>query len=78
VCLKHRLIVDGGQHNFDAPARRDAKRDDHFARQGFRVLRFWNNEVDWNLEGVPTLIDRALHDPPPGLASPDHPPPAGG
>ncbi|MFL5030966.1 MAG: endonuclease domain-containing protein [Xanthobacteraceae bacterium] len=67
VCLKHRLIVelDGGQHNFDAHARRDAKRDDHFARQGFRVLRFWNNEVDRNLDGVLTLIDDALHNPHP-------------
>jgi hypothetical protein len=24
------------------------------------VLRFWNNEIDWNLEGVLTLIDEAL------------------
>jgi len=42
VCLKHRLVieVDGGQHNFDAHARRDATRDQHFISQGFRVLRF--------------------------------------
>ena len=39
VCLKHRLIVevDGGQHNFDAHAQRDAKRDLHFSDQGFKV-----------------------------------------
>ena len=79
VCLKHRLIVevDGGQHNFDAHARRDAKRDNHFAGQGFRVLRIWNNEIDQNLEGVLTLIYDALCNPPPGLASLGHPPPAG-
>jgi very-short-patch-repair endonuclease len=79
VCLKHRLMVevDGGQHNFDAHARRDADRDNHFASQGFTVLRFWNNEIDRNLEGVLTLIDDALHDPPPGLASLGHPPPSG-
>jgi very-short-patch-repair endonuclease len=68
VCLKHRLIieVDGGQHNFDAHARRDVARDTHFASNGFRTLRFWNNEVDQNLEGVLTMIDEALRNPPPG------------
>src|SRR5215813_1337472 len=76
VCLKHRLVVevDGGQHNFDAHARRDAVRDSQLAAQGFRVLRFWNNEVDQNMEGVLTLIDDALRNPPPGsLRSPPSP-----
>jgi very-short-patch-repair endonuclease len=47
ICLKHRLVVevDGGQHNFDDHASRDAVRDRSFERDGFRVLRFWNNEV---------------------------------
>jgi very-short-patch-repair endonuclease len=79
VCLKHRLIVevDGGQHNFDAHARRDATRDLHFTDQGFRVLRFWNNDVDRNLEGVLTVIDEALRSPPPGGPADRHPPPSG-
>ena len=79
VCVRHRLIVevDGGQHNFDAHASRDAKRDNHFISRGFRVLRFWNNELDRNLEGVLMAIDDALRSPPPGLASLGHPPPAG-
>ncbi|HEY7245354.1 MAG TPA: DUF559 domain-containing protein [Xanthobacteraceae bacterium] len=67
VCLKHRLIVevDGGQHNLDAHARRDALRDDCFASRGFRTLRFWNNDIDRNLNGVLESIAAALHDPPP-------------
>jgi very-short-patch-repair endonuclease len=79
VCLKQRLIVevDGGQHNFDAHARRDAERDGHFADEGFRTLRFWNNEIDRNLEGVLIVIDEALRNPPPGLATLGHPPPSG-
>jgi very-short-patch-repair endonuclease len=79
VCLKHRLVVevDGGQHNFDAQVRRDAARDNDLTRQGYRVLRFWNNEIDRNLEGVLTLIDDALRNPPPGLATLGHPPPSG-
>jgi len=62
VCLKQRLIieVDGGQHNFHAHARRDAQRDHHFTQQGFKVLRFWNNDIDQNLEGVLMMIDEAL------------------
>jgi hypothetical protein len=41
------------------------------------VLRFWNNEVDENLEGVLTVIDEALRRaPPPGAAR--HPPPQSG
>src|SRR6185295_20128994 len=51
VCMKHKLIVeaDGGQHNFDEHATQDQRRDRHFERDGFRVLRFWNNDIDQNL-----------------------------
>src|SRR5262245_44151222 len=45
--------------------------------QGFRVLRFRNNEVDRNPDGVLTMVDHALHDPPPGRPPADHPPPSG-
>ena len=50
-----RLIVeaDGGHHN-DAP--RDEKRDAWLRGQGFKILRFWNNEIAGNLEGVLTVI----------------------
>ena len=46
-----RLIVeaDGGQHN-DAP--HDERRDAWLRAQGFTVMRFWNNEIMNNLEGV--------------------------
>jgi len=82
VCLKHQLIVeiDGGQHNFDGHARRDAKRDNYFVREGFRVLRFWNNDVDRNLEGVLTVISETLRKSPtrpPSLRSGVHPPSSG-
>jgi very-short-patch-repair endonuclease len=62
VCLKHGLVVeiDGGQHNFDAHARADAARDEKLSRSGFRVLRFWNSDVDRNLSGVLEMIDTAL------------------
>ena len=79
ICLRQRLIieVDGGQHNFDLHATQDKIRDTHFMRQGYKVLRFWNNEVDKNLDGVLEVIDRELAAPhPAGFAG--HPPPRWG
>jgi very-short-patch-repair endonuclease len=62
VCLSHRLIVeaDGGQHS---ESRRDRHRDEHLQAQGFRVLRFWNNEIFENEEGVLTSILGELQSP---------------
>ena len=80
VCMKHKLIIeiDGGQHNFDEHAARDRLRDRRLVRDGFNVLRFWNNEVDRNLDGVLTVIDAELRgSTPPGGPSDRHPPPSG-
>ncbi len=53
-CPQKRLVVevDGGQHGDD----RDAMRDAWLAAQGYRVLRFWNNEVMENIDGVCAAI----------------------
>lgn len=58
VCLEARLIVelDGGQHTVET----DAKRTAFLERQGFRVIRFWNNDVLLNMEGVLIRIEEAL------------------
>jgi very-short-patch-repair endonuclease len=59
VCFEVRLVieVDGGQH---ADSSRDRHRDRWFAANGFRVLRFWNNDVLSNMEGVLTMLADAL------------------
>ncbi len=59
VCFEERLVieVDGGQH---ANSLQDRRRDRWFAANKFRVLRFWNNEVLSNLEGVMTVLAEAL------------------
>jgi len=51
VCFEARLIVevDGGQH---LESRRDTGRDAYFDSQGFRTLRFWNDEVTGNIDAV--------------------------
>jgi very-short-patch-repair endonuclease len=62
VCFKARLVVeaDGSQH---ADSAGDAQRDAYLTRQGFRVLRFWNNDVLTNSDGVGTAILAALETP---------------
>jgi very-short-patch-repair endonuclease len=80
ACLKRRVVVevDGGQHNADEHARRDSARDTQLNKAGFRVLRFWNSDVDRNLAGVLETIDAVLKEPPPpGGPADRHPPPAG-
>jgi very-short-patch-repair endonuclease len=59
VCREQRLIieVDGGQHNESAT---DAVRDHRLINEGYRVLRFWNNEVLGNTEGVLMTIQAEL------------------
>jgi very-short-patch-repair endonuclease len=54
VCFERKLIVevDGGQHADGTPARRDAARTAWLEAQGYRVVRFWNNDVLSNPDGV--------------------------
>jgi very-short-patch-repair endonuclease len=62
VCLRNGVIVeiDGGQHGMNTQSASDRKRDAHFAECGFRILRFWNSEIDENLDGVVETIAREL------------------
>jgi very-short-patch-repair endonuclease len=55
LCKEKSLVieVDGGQHS---DSERDRRRDTDLARQGYRVLRFWNSDVLQNPESVLTVI----------------------
>jgi very-short-patch-repair endonuclease len=59
VCRDKQIVieVDGGQH---ADSAADAVRDEHLVAEGYRVLRFWNNDVLGNLEGALITIQAAL------------------
>src|ERR1044072_9621961 len=59
VCFDRNVIVeaDGGQHA-DNPA--DRSRDEWLQGQGFRVLRFWNNDVLRNTQAVMEVVFNAL------------------
>jgi len=51
------IEVDGGQH---ADSGDDVTRTRYLEAKGYRVIRFWNNEVLGNLEGVVAMIERVL------------------
>ena len=56
------IEVDGDTHAFSAE--RDAARTAYLMTQGYRVIRFWNNEVMSNIDGVVQEIERVLADTP--------------
>jgi very-short-patch-repair endonuclease len=68
VCVERKLVieVDGGQH---LESERDQRRDRDLGTAGFRVLRFWNNEVlmqtDAVLEKIVSALARTPSPPPP-------------
>jgi very-short-patch-repair endonuclease len=64
VTFQRRLIfeVDGGQH---ADSEADRRRTRWLEGEGFRVLRFWNNEVLKNTSGVLETVLSAIADPSP-------------
>ena len=61
VCRERQIVieVDGGQH---AESAADAIRDRYLVDEGYRVLRFWNNDVMGNLAGVTAAIADRLPD----------------
>ncbi|HEY9554093.1 endonuclease domain-containing protein [Allosphingosinicella sp.] len=64
------IEVDGGQHA--EQAKTGAGRTAYLKSEGYRVIRFWNNDVLENTDGVVQVIERAL------LDRPSPTPPAGG
>ena len=77
VCHERRLIVeaDGGQHSESAS---DARRTAFLESKGYRVLRFWNNDILTNLDGVAEIIAATLSTPHPAQAAPESPFPSRG
>jgi very-short-patch-repair endonuclease len=59
ACIEHRLVVeaDGGQY---LESEYDARRTAWLEARGWRVLRFWNNDILANTEGVQEAVLMAL------------------
>jgi very-short-patch-repair endonuclease len=64
ACVEARLIVeaDGSQHALPGA---DVVRDRRLSKAGWRVLRFWDNDILRNRTGVLQAIAEALSSPPP-------------
>jgi len=59
-CFEQQLVVelDGGQHASNTAA--DETRSAFLRSRGYRVLRFWDNEVFENIDGVLQRIAQTL------------------
>jgi very-short-patch-repair endonuclease len=77
VCQQRRLIVeaDGGQHSNNDSDRRRTK---FLEGKGYLVLRFWNNDVLENIDGVAASIAAVLASPHPARAARESPTPSRG
>lgn len=62
VCLERTLIIelDGGQHDLPGEIRKDKERTSWLEKEGYAVLRFWNNDVLTNMDGVLEVIRERL------------------
>ena len=60
ICIEEKLIIelDGGQHAENTEY--DQERDSWLRSEGYTVLRFWNNELMNEMEGVLEKIRLAL------------------
>ena len=54
ICRSKKIIIeiDGGQHNEDDNKNYDLERTKFLESLGYKVIRFWNNDIDNNIEGV--------------------------
>ena len=79
LSAEHRLVIelDGGQHALQQGY--DRARSAFLHNAGYRVLRYWNNDVLENIEGVmeniQSSLDVSANFPPPDFPCPDFPPP---
>jgi very-short-patch-repair endonuclease len=82
ACLSARLLIelDGPSHSFAEKQQKDRRRDAWLQKEGYRVLRFWNQDVFDHVDSVLDTIYAALYgslDTPPRTAAQSDPPPQG-
>ena len=61
-CAKAKLIIeiDGSQHYYEKEMQKDAKRTEFLENSGLKVIRFSNDDINKNLEGVCLSIDETI------------------
>ena len=60
IWRKKKIIIeiDGGQHNEKETIEYDKKRSFDLNKLGYKVVRFWNNDIDKNIEGVYKILQK--------------------
>lgn len=53
-CQEMKLVIelDGGHHNERSNSSADLARQKYLEANGYKVLRFWNSDIDQNIEGI--------------------------
>ncbi len=76
ICREKKIIIeiDGGQHNEIKNIQYDNKRTEYLMTEGYKVIRFWNNEIDKNLVGVYEKLKEVFNVT--DTVTPPHPSPA--
>lgn len=61
-CPKAKIVIelDGGQHTNIENEEYDRKRTEYLSNLGLTVLRFWNNDISENIEGLIDKISQKL------------------
>lgn len=64
ACSDHRLIIeiDGSQHSSDAAIDYDRKRTERLERDGWTIIRFWNDDVLKDIDNVCLHIVRSINE----------------
>jgi len=64
LCEEKKLIIeaDGSQHNHPKDIEYDKTRTEFLNSKGYKVVRFWNNEINRNLSGVYEQLKQAVKD----------------
>lgn len=63
ICKEAKVIIeiDGGQHNELENINYDKVRTEFLNSLGYKVLRFWNNDVYENIEGVLSKLEQEIN-----------------
>jgi very-short-patch-repair endonuclease len=66
-CPERKIVIelDGYGHTEKVQKERDKERDSCLEHRGYKILRFWNSEIDRNLEEVVEHIDQVITPPHP-------------
>ena len=63
ICKEAKIIIeiDGGQHNILENIDYDTARTEYLNTLGYKVMRFWNNEIYENIEGVMSKLKQEIN-----------------